>query len=395
MPPLERSVRTIDSIVPVIASGVTSRSSSLLEFSLLAHTNRGNETYGRYLNKTLTETEQTLENYFDAERALVFGSGMAAISSTILALINPGAQIVYSNECYRKTDEMFNFIRDSLGVDTLDLTPKQLVHEDWIRSIEETKELILLFIETPSNPLLKLIDVSQLSSDLTKNGVRDKTIIVVDSTMATPYLFNPRQAGADIEIHSATKYLGGHDDLFAGVVLGGHDQLEQIQEFRSILGGISSPVDLAGLSQRLATFSLRMAELSERGLSVAKFLSSRPEVNSVYYPGLPTSPDFAVAQKWTADLGHETDPGGSIPFGSVISFEVKDPRMTEVFASTVGHLGVNFGGTHTILDPFGYRMVDDYRRRLGISTGLFRLSVGLDYSSQEVCNLLRKGLEAT
>lgn len=391
---VERLPEGVVSIAPIIIPGVTVRSPSLELLFALAHSNRGNETYGRYLNPTLTATEKTLERMFDVQRALVFGSGMAAISSTILTVLKPSARVIYSLECYRKTHEFFEFLRDKVGVAVFALTPDQLMGQNWMEFVGVDGDIVL-FLETPSNPLLKLIDIEQLCKTLKESGLRERTTLIVDSTLATPSLFQPRKAGADIEIHSATKYLGGHDNLFSGVVMGEHDAVERIQNFRSILGGISSPEDLAKLAQQLETFPVRIAELSKSGVAVAKFLAAQAQIRTVYYPGLPTSPFFDLATKWTGASGVvRAGPDGSIPFGSVVSFDLANPNRAERFANAVGHLGVNFGGTHTILDPFGYRMAEEFRQQLGISTSLFRLSVGLDYSPSEVCNLLQRGFNA-
>lgn len=378
---------------PTVASGVTKRVGTLTEFAELLQGERGNETYGRYLNPTLTETEKVLESVLGAERVLVFASGMAAIATTIAGLAQPGTRFIYSQECYRKTDQLFLFLRSHYSFPVTGLRPEDFKDQDWRNSFQDNEHLII-FLETPSNPLLKLVDVEKLCDKLDNLRIRDKITVIIDSTMATPALFNPRKAGADIEIHSATKYLAGHDSLFAGIVAGPPDLMTIIQEARSILGGISSPSDLAQLQQQIQTFGVRIPELSLRGLAVARFLKSHPRVKNVYYPGLPENSSYETALKWTRQVGTKINPDGSIPFGSVVSFDIADPAKIDAFANNVGHLGVNFGGTHTILDPFGYRALPEFRQQLGIGENLFRLSVGLDYNLEEIVSILQNGLDS-
>lgn len=379
---------------PIVASGVTKRVGTLTEFAELLQGERGNETYGRYLNPTLTETEKALENVLEAERVLVFASGMAAISSTITGLAQPGTRFIYSQECYRKTDQLFLSLRSHYGFSVTGLRPEDFHDQDWSSLVHNNGHSVV-FLETPSNPLLKLVDVEELCGKLGNLGIRDKVTVIIDSTMATPAMFHPREAGADIEIHSATKYLAGHDNLFAGIVAGPLDLMTEIQEARSILGGVSSPSDLAQLQQQVQTFGIRMSELSLRGLAAAKFLKSHPGVKNVYYPGLPENSNYETALKWTKQVGAKINPDGSIPFGSVVSFDITDSAKIDAFANNVGHLGVNFGGTHTILDPFGFRALPEFRQQLGIGENLFRLSVGLDYNLDKIISILQTGLEAT
>ena len=211
--------------------------------------------------------------------------------------------------------------------------------------------------------------------------------------MATPAMFHPREVGADIEIHSATKYLSGHDSLFAGIAAGPLDLMTEVQEARSILGGIISPPDLAQLQQQMQTFEIRIQELSRRGLAVARVLQLHPGVSNVYYPGLTKNPDYKTALKWVKQVRGKINDDGSIPFGSIVSIEIADPLKIDMFASQIGHLGVNFGGTHTILDPFGFRITPEFRQQLGINQTLFRLSVGLDYTLEEIISILQRGLD--
>lgn len=380
------------SISPVISPGVTQLCVTLAEFRQLLTAEEGNQTYARYANPTLTGTESFLEENLHGEKALVFASGMAAITTSVLALTQPGTRIFYGIECYRKTDDFFQLIAGKFNLDVKGLSAEEFNHRD-LRNLVENDQPIIFFIETPTNPLLKLIDVERLSSELKRLRIRKQSTIIVDSTMATPFLFRPREMGADLEIHSATKYLGGFDDLFAGIITGSVKLLKKVQNARSIFGGISSPADLTHLQQSMKTFEIRMQALSQRGLATAEFLKSQPKINTVYYPGLPSSPDYPLAFSWAKSAGREVKENQPIPFGSVVSFAIADnPDKIESFANQIGHLGVNFGGVHTVLDPFGDRISPKFRQQLGINAGLFRLSAGLDYSQDEIISLLEKGL---
>lgn len=384
------------SIAPIAVAGVTCRVSSLKEFSGLQKSEAGNLTYGRYLNYSLTEAEKKLEKILNSERAVLCASGMAAITSTLFTLVQDRkTQIIYSRQSYRKTDQLINnvFARQ-LEIPVHEASPE--IFNGKFDDIVETialKPTTIIFLETPTNPLLKLIDIRKLSSQIKKYKRRGfKIITIIDSTMATPYLLNPRKLGGDIEIHSLTKYLGGHDDMFAGVVAGPKKLIEPVCEMRSLLGGINSPPDLVQLQIRFDTFDIRMKEISKIGLHIAQLLHKHQRVAKVYYPGLKASPYCQLAKQWTKSVGKKHPDGEDIPFGSVVSFEIKSKKI-KGFANKFGLLGVNFGGTHTVLDPLGYRMTPKFRKQLGINERLFRLSVGLDLKEEEITSRLLKALE--
>jgi cystathionine gamma-synthase len=234
----------------------------------------------------------------------------------------------------------------------------------------------LIFAESPTNPHLRVMDLERLTELARRHGI----VTAIDSTFATPINMRPLEHGLDLVIHSVTKYLAGHNDLLAGVVIGSRDSLAKIQEARGVLGGVSSPQDVYLLLRGLKTLDLRVRRQNENGMRVAQYLESHPAIERVYYPGLPSHPDHEVARRQMAG------------FGGVVSFEIRgDMERTATFIDRLQmpYIGPTLGGVESIaqqqaifisLDP-------EERRNAGISDTLVRYSLGIEDAEDLIADL--------
>ena len=252
-----------------------------------------------------------------AEAACLFASGMAAVTTTLLAMLRSEAHVVFTNDCYRKTRQFAESVLKKVGV-ACDLVPPRV---DAIEAALRPNTR-LIFTESPTNPYLGVVDLESLSA--LARSRRIKT--VVDSTFATPFNQRPLQYGIDLVVHSATKYLGGHNDLLAGAILGGRDLVGAIREFQGMLGGIPDPTSSYLLARGLKTFGLRLERQNESGQRIAEFLEKHPRVARVHYPGLPSHPDHEVARRQMRG------------FGGVVSFEIRgSPRGSQPLRGRRAH----------------------------------------------------------
>ncbi len=319
--------------------------------------------YGRYSNPTQTSAENKLAALEGGERALLFASGMSAITTTFLTLLSSGDHLLLARDTYHRTKELAQAILSRLGIETT------LVPVDQPEAIRAAirPNTRLIFAETPTNPYLRVLDLPAVVEIARGHGL----ITVVDSTFATPINFRPLEFGADLVVQSATKYLGGHNDLLAGAVIGSRGKLADIATARGILGGVSNPNDAYLLLRGLKTLDLRVQRQNENGLQVARFLEDHPAVSCVYYPGLQSHPDYAVAK---AQLSG---------FGGVVSFEIDgDFERTARFIDRLRlpYIGPTLGGVESIVQQpaalFSLEYVE--RKAAGIRDNLVRYAVGVE-----------------
>jgi cystathionine gamma-synthase len=328
--------------------------------------------YGRYSNPTQTVVESKLAILEGGEEALLFASGMSAITTTILALLSAGDHLVMVSGVYRRTHEFAASFLQRMGIDTT-FVP---VDDRAALTAAIRPATRLIFAESPTNPYLRVMDLPYMVELANKHGI----ITAIDSTFATPINMRPLEYGLDLVIHSATKYLAGHNDLLAGAVIGSRDNLVKIKNARGLLGGVSSPHDAYLLLRGLKTLDLRVRRQNYNGLRVAQFLERHPAVERTYYPGLPNHPDHEVARRQMAG------------FGGVVSFEIKgDIDRTGRFVDRlrIPYIGPTLGGVESIaqqqailisLDP-------DERREAGISDNLVRYAVGIEDADDLIADL--------
>jgi cystathionine beta-lyase/cystathionine gamma-synthase len=334
---------------------------------LLAY-NRGESSayiYTRYGNPTLKAVETKMAALEDGDDAAVFASGMAAITTAILPLVEQGDHIVASRDIYGGTFNFLNTILPRFGITTsfVDATSIELIAE----AIQSNTKL--LFCESPTNPTLKLVDLGQLA----KLGREQELPIIFDNTFATPINQHPARWGIEIIVHSATKYLGGHNDLIAGVIIGPTDYIQSVKELLKIFGGVLDPHAAWLLLRGLKTLPLRVHRHNQTCLQVAKYLEDHDQVQHVYYPGLESHPQYSLAK---------TQMQG---YGGVISFELKgDYAAASRFVDNMkaAFITPSLGGVETLITQPSttshYHLDPQERKNAGISDELIRLSIGLE-----------------
>jgi cystathionine gamma-synthase len=329
--------------------------------------------YTRYDNPTLRSVEDRIASLEGTERALVFASGLAAISTALLAHLRGGDRLVATRDLYGGTQHVFSLL-ERFGV-RVALVP---VGEEAALEREVARGARLVYTETPTNPLLRIVDLERVAGIAHAAGA----LLAVDSTFATPVNSRPCARGADLVLHSATKYLGGHADLLGGAVAGRREALEPVERARRVLGGVMDPDGAWLLERSLKTLSLRVARANENAMKLATFLASAPGVTRVHYPGLPTHPDHALASRQMKG------------FGGVLSFEVEGG--SEAAARVCDRLrwiarAPSLGGVESLVSSpllSSHAMLSPQQRReAGIADGLLRLSVGVEDPEDLIADL--------
>jgi methionine-gamma-lyase len=330
--------------------------------------------YTRIKNPTLDLLSNKIALLEGYKHGLAFGSGLAAIHAVFIALVKSGESIVVSDTIYGGTAALCNRTMPRTGIEFrwVDCVDLKAVED----AIDDTTRMI--FVETPANPTLKIIDIAAMAEISRKHNL----ILVVDNTFQTPYLQKPKRFGADIVMHSATKYLGGHGDLVAGLLTFDDEYFEPL--FHTVVdsGGILSPFNAFLLLRGIKTLHVRMDRHCENAMKVAEFLEGHPGVERVWYPGLKSHPQYELGQR------QMTGPGG------IISFEVKGGReagkvvMDSVHVCT---LAVSLGDVDTLIQHPASMTHSSYSEedmlKSGITPGLIRLSVGLEHADDIISDL--------
>lgn len=332
------------------------------------------EEYGRYGNPTQQAVERKLAQLDGGEAALLFSTGMCAITTTLLTLLSPGDHMILTGDCYRRTRQFCQTFLTRFGVGVTVVPPGDYTAME-AAICRPTK---VLFSESPTNPYLRVLDLPRV----VEIGKRHGLCLIVDSTFATPYNQRPLQFGADLVIHSATKYLSGHNDLLAGAVVGSWELLAPIKHNRGLIGGIVDPHTCYLLLRGLKTLGLRMERHNQNGMKVAAFLEGHPKVQRVYYPGLPSHPDYAIA---TAQMRG---------FGGVVSFEVRgdlDTTSAFVDALRIPFIAPSFGGAESLVEQPAiqsyFELTTEQRLAQGIRNELVRYAVGLEDAEDLIADL--------
>ena len=320
--------------------------------------------YGRYGNPTQQEAERKLAAIEGAERAILFSTGMSAVILTLMAYMKPGGHIIFTSDCYRQTRDFAENFLTKFGVANTLVEPNA---DAIAQAIRPTTNII--FTESPTNPYLRVLDIPTIAKMAKEHGI----LTMIDATLASPYNQRPLELGVDLVIHSATKYLGGHNDLLAGVTLGGHRLLEDLNKVQRMIGSIPGPLSCFLLERGLKTFPLRMERHNRSGLLVAQALEKHPKIQKLWYPGLKSHPDFALAKAQMR--GH----------GSVISFLVKaDNQGTQKFIDSLELFLItpSLGGSESLVTQMATMSFFDYsceyRQSIGMVDNLVRLALGLE-----------------
>jgi cystathionine gamma-synthase len=321
--------------------------------------------YSRWDNPSVVSVENTLAKIEGYDKALGFGSGMAAITTALMAHIKSGSRVIATREIYGATFEFLNDILPPLNVETVF---KNCWEKEQLLA-EIDKGVAVLYLETPTNPLLRVADIKPLAEAAHQKGA----LVMLDSTFASPVNQHPVDLDVDIVIHSATKYIGGHHDITAGFACCNQQHYDRLWTYRKIMGGIMDPMSAFLALRGIQTLELRIQRQNESALTIAAYLDQQEKIKTVYYPGLASHPDHEIAQRQMTG------------FGGMLSFEINgDFDQTKLFMDRlkVIKLATSLGGvtslanqpitnTHVALSP-------ENRAKAGISESLVRLSVGVE-----------------
>jgi len=324
--------------------------------------------YTRLSNPTIKVLEDTLAKLENGEKALCFSSGMGAISALIFGVLNQGEKVIFSDPVYGGTYALFKRLERKGFFKFKGIKAKEFT-EKLEKEIDRKTKLV--YIETPSNPTLDIIDIEEVARITKKKGI----LLVVDNTFATPYHQRPLELGADIVIHSLTKYLGGHTDLIGGALIGKRELMEEIdKEERAHIGAIISPFNAWLVLRGIRTLAVRMRVHSENAMTLAKFLKEHPKVKEVFYPGLESFEGHKIAKK-------QMKKG----FSGMLSFihkNGKDGAMKFIDSLELCIKAVSLGAVETLVEhPASMThstMEEEELMNAGIHPGLVRISVGIE-----------------
>jgi cystathionine gamma-synthase len=339
------------------------------------HARADREEYGRYGNPTCRALELRLAALEGCEDALLFATGMAAVTTSILALVKAGQHVIIFNDGYRMTREFVTRTLMGFGIEHTVLPAGEI--SQLPAAIRPTTRLIVS--ESPTNPYLRCLDLEALARVASAHrGV--KTLI--DATFATPYNCRPASFGVDLVVHSATKYLAGHNDVLAGVVSGRGGLVSLVRDLRSVLGSVCDPHAAFLVARGLKTLALRVERQNATALTVARHLERHAAVERVHYPGLASHPDHATAAAQMTG------------FGGVVSFEVKgglDAACRVVDRMKVARMAPSLGGVESLVEVPAvmsyFELTPAERGRIGIAEGLVRLAVGIEDAADVLADL--------
>jgi cystathionine beta-lyase/cystathionine gamma-synthase len=356
-------------VVPIYPS-VTYCYDTMKDLDEILAGSRQGYVYTRYGNPTVTALEEAVAVLEEGETALAFASGMAAIHAALLAVgARAGSAVVAAQDVYGATYALLDQLMRSQGVTVRFVDVANL---DQVRSACAELGPVGLLVETISNPLLKVADLPALADIAHRHGAS----LLVDNTFATPCLLQPLKTGADVVIHSTTKYLGGHGDVLSGVVVASAAQRADLFEIIKMTGANLGPQEAWLVLRGIRTLPLRMRQHCENALAVAYWLQEHPRVSQVYYPGLPSHPQHELAKRLFDGQG----------FGGIVSFDLAGADQTSVFcffeALRLCLPATTLGDVYTLLlypPHSSHRAISpEERARIGIGDGLVRMSVGIE-----------------
>ena len=334
--------------------------------------------YTRYGNPTSTVAENAIADLEGTDAALLFSSGMAAITTSLLALVKAGDHIVAQRDIYGGVTKFLSQWLPKMGVETTFVDTNNLEQHE--RAIKANTRII--HVESPTNPSVRVVDLEKIATLAQKH----KLISMIDATFGTPVNCRPAEWGIDLVLHSGTKYFGGHADIICGIAAGGRDLIDQVHHLRTTLGCCMDPHAAFLLLRGIKTLAVRVERQNASALRIAQFLSKHPRVASVHYPMLKESADYALAQKYLAGAG------------GVLTFEVAGSgidacRVTE--ALSLFTLAPSLGGVESLVSiPVltSHAMIDpELRRKMGVTEQMVRLSVGIE-SVEDLIADLENGL---
>lgn len=332
------------------------------------------EEYGRYGNPTQRIAEQKLAVLEGAEDCLLFSSGMAAVTTAVYAVLSHNSHVVVTDDSYRRTRQFLTqtLHRYGIEVSTVPAGDYDAIEE----AIRPTTRLLVS--ESPTNPYNRIVDMERFA----EIGRRHRVKTLIDATFATPYNQRPLEFGIDIVLHSATKYLGGHNDLLAGAILGSVELVDGIRSLQHVTGAIIDPLAAYLLIRGLKTFALRLARQNANAQALAEFLAEHPKITAVHYAGLRTHPQYEVARQQMRG------------FGGVVSFEIAgDLEATSrvVDACRIPQIAPSLGGVESLIEQPAlmsfYELSSEERLMVGIKDNLIRYSVGIEDADDLIADI--------
>ncbi|EHL78983.1 trans-sulfuration enzyme family protein [Bacillus smithii] len=363
-------------VAPAIYYSATFRADNASEFADMAGTPRHPQYYTRYGNPVHERVKKMIAELEGTETALVTGSGMGAIATTLLALVSAGDHVVAQTRHYMSTAKIMDEMLPRFGVEVTVVEQSDVAAFE--KAIRPNTKLIM--IETPANPTLVLTDIAAVVEFARPRGI----IVVADNTFASPINQRPHDLGVDVVIHSATKYLGGHHDLTAGVICTSEELAERIWHTHISIGSVLSPMDAWLLLRGLRTLPMRVERINANALALAEFLEKQPQIERVYYPGLASHPQHQLAKRQMRG------------FGGMIAFAVKggyEETQRFVSALKLSLNAVSLGGVdslvvHTAAMWEGV-MNEEQMRTAGIPSNFVRFSVGIEHIDDLKADILQ------
>ncbi|MDX2137738.1 MAG: aminotransferase class I/II-fold pyridoxal phosphate-dependent enzyme [Chloroflexota bacterium] len=322
--------------------------------------------YGRYGNPTIEAAERKIATLNGADAAILYASGMAAVTTVLLTLLRPGLHIVLTDDCYRHTHDFVLGFLSRYGIES---TVVPMGDYDAMEAAIIPRKTRVILTESPTNPYLRVADLERVAA----LGKQHGALTMIDSTFATPVNQRPLEWGIDLVMHSATKYLAGHNDLLAGVVVGRKERIDALRETRGLFGGVVDPQNAWLLERGLKTLSLRVQQQNSTAQRVADFLETHPKIERVWYPGLESHPDHEVAREQMRG------------FGGVVTFEVRgDLQRTSDFidALRIPYIAASLGGVESLIQQPAlmshFEKTPEERAQLGIKDNLVRFAIGIE-----------------
>ncbi len=334
------------------------------------------EEYGRYGNPTVRLFEQQVAALEGVADAAAFGSGMAAVTTSILALTAKDTHVVLFSDCYRRTRQFVTHTLARFGVEHTLIPPADV--DALEAAIQPNTKLVVS--EAPTNPYQTVPDLERIATICRPRRIKT----VIDSTFATPINLRPAEHGIDLVLHSATKYLGGHNDVLGGVIAGKEGLVSVVRDLRHVLGGVLDPHAAALLLRGTKTLALRVAQQNKTAMAMAQALEAHPAVKRVHYPGLPSHPQHATARALMTG------------FGGVVTFEVEGGLAAGtkvVDAAQIPRIAPSLGGVESLIEQPAlmsfYELTTEQRQAVGISDGLIRYAVGIEDTDELIGDLLQ------
>jgi cystathionine gamma-synthase len=375
----EQSPRPHNTLTPAVAQTATytfSNTADLEQYMRGEDKDPEREEYGRYGNPTVREVERRVAALEATEDGAAFASGMAAISTALVSLLKAGDHIVMFDDCYRRTRQLVSKLLARFNIEFTVVPAGDL---DAVRAALRPTTRVVVG-ESPTNPYLRCTDLERLSAIVRRQG-RIRTL--VDSTFATPINCQPHALGIDLVVHSATKYLSGHNDVLGGVVTGPSHLVSLLRDSRGVLGAVLDPHAAFLIARGLKTLGVRVERQNATALAVARALAGHAKVDRVFYPGLDSHPSHAVAAAQMSG------------FGGVVSFHVKGGRAAAsrvVDASKMALIAPSLGGVETLIEQPSimsyFELGPEELAAIGIDPSLIRLSVGIEDTEDVVRDVL-------